>query len=150
MIIDTFNNLSRYTGINERIAKAITYLHTTDFSLIKAGKYIIEGENLFAMVQEYETLDVANEQMEAHKKYIDIQYMIRGEELIGLALMKDQNISKPYDEDTDFMLFNNEPSFFAKLAEGTFMIFFPTDLHMPCIKTEQSIVVKKVVIKVRL
>lgn len=149
MIIDTLENADRYKTFSNGIATAFEYLHSTDLKNIAPGKYEIDGENIFAIVQEYETLDAANEQMEAHKKYIDVQYMIDGAELVGHAVLKDQAPSKAYDEATDFMLFREPPSFFSKLASGMFMIFFPTDLHMPCIKINEHTVVKKVVIKVK-
>jgi YhcH/YjgK/YiaL family protein len=61
-----------------------------------------------------------------------------------------QTISKPYEEETDFMLVADPPSFFANLTEGSFMIFYPTDLHMPCIKINEPAMVKKLVVKVRI
>lgn len=88
--------------------------------------------------------------MEAHKKHIDVQYMISGEELVGHALFSGQTPSKEYSEEEDYILFGELPSFFTRMAEGTFMIFFPTDLHMPCIKVNESKKVKKAVVKVRI
>jgi YhcH/YjgK/YiaL family protein len=150
MIIDSLDNASQYTLIHPGIAKAFAWLQITDLNTIVAGKYFIEGENIFALVQEYETLDAANEQMEAHKKYIDVQYLIKGKELVGLALLGNQTISKSYENETDFMLVADAPSFFATLSAGNFMIFYPTDLHMPCIKIDEPAMVKKVVVKVSL
>lgn len=149
MIIDTLENAGRYKTFSNGIATAFEYLHTTDLKNIAPGKYEIDGENIFAIVQEYQTLDAVNEQMEAHKKYIDVQYMIDGNEQVGLAILKGLVPSTAYDEATDFMLFSEPPSFFSKLESGMFMIFFPTDLHMPCIKINESTIVKKVVIKVK-
>ena len=67
MIIDTFANAKRYTSLHYRIAKAFEWLQSTELDNLHAGKYVIEDENVFAIVQEYKTLDAANEQMEAHK-----------------------------------------------------------------------------------
>jgi len=128
--------------------EAFRYLRDTDLTVIATGRYPIDGDNIFAIVQEYETLDMANEQMESHKKYIDVQYMIKGEELVGLALFNGQIVSKPYSLEEDYMLYADSPSFFSKLMTGTFMVFFPTDLHMPCIKVNEPSKVKKVVVKV--
>jgi YhcH/YjgK/YiaL family protein len=148
MIIDTLTNANSYTLLHYRIEKAFEWLHSTELNNLTVGKYLIEEENVFAIVQEYKTLDAANEQMEAHKKYIDVQYMIKGEEMVGLSLLNNQTISKEYDYETDFLLVSDAPSFFATLSEGNFMIFFPTDLHMPCIKINEPALVKKVVVKV--
>jgi YhcH/YjgK/YiaL family protein len=148
MIIDKLENATRYINIYKGIDKAFAYLQTTDLDNIAPGKYDIDGDDVFAIVQEYNTLDASGEQMEAHRKHIDVQYMIRGREQVGLALFNDQAPSKEYSETEDFMLFPDTPTFFASLNSGTFMIFFPTDLHMPCIKIAGSEPVKKVVVKV--
>ena len=149
MIIDRLENAFRYNVLNAGIAKAFAYLQSTDLAAIVPGKYEIDGDNIFAIVQEYQTLSTEAEQMEAHKKYIDVQYMINGEELIGHAVLQDQIPSQVYEETTDFMLFWEQPSFFSKLQTGMFMIFYPTDLHMPCIKINEPATVKKLVIKVK-
>jgi len=149
MIIDLLENAERYFPVYKGLDKAFDYLRTTPLADIAPGKYTIDGENLFAIVQEYETMPAANEQMEAHKKYIDVQYMIRGSELVGHALYEQQMVSKEYDAEQDFMLFADKPSFFTAMSQGTFMVFFPTDLHMPCIQHPEAAKVKKVVVKVK-
>lgn len=149
MIIDSLANANLYTGISNKITKAFEWLINTDLNNLNTGKYFIDDENIFAIVQEYQTLDEVNEQMEAHKKYIDVQYMISGEEMVGLSLFSNQTISKSYDEESDFMQFSDPPTFYAILTEGSFMIFYPTDLHMPCLQIIEPSLVKKVVVKVR-
>ena len=149
MIIDHLSNAANYVDIHPGIAKAFDYLLKTDFEITAPGKYTIEGEDIFSIVQEYETLDSAAEKMESHRKYIDVQYIIKGTEQVGLALYSNQEVFTPYDAETDFILYNNQPDFFAKFSQGMFMIFFPTDLHMPCIQTDKPLRVKKVVVKVR-
>jgi YhcH/YjgK/YiaL family protein len=149
MIIDRLENAPRYYTVHKRISEAFHFLHATDLTAITPGKHTIDGDNLFAIVQEYDTMDSASEQMEAHKKYIDVQYMILGAELVGHAILTGQTPSKVYDAAADYMLFPDTPSFFSKMDAGTFMVFFPTDLHMPCIKEIEPATVKKVVVKVR-
>jgi YhcH/YjgK/YiaL family protein len=148
MIIDQLFNAHSYYNLHKGIAAALHYLQNINLPEIAPGKYAIDGEKLFAIVQEYDTLDMANEKMESHRKYIDVQYMIAGEELVGHALLINQIPVQAYDEAADYMLFGEAPAFFSKLQAGMFMIFFPTDLHMPCIKNEITLPVKKIVIKV--
>ncbi len=150
MIIDKLENANLYAGINSRVAQAFQYLKDTDLNAIAPGRYAIDGDNLFAIVQEYPTLDKADEKMESHRKHIDVQYMIWGEELVGHEVLQQQVPCKEYDEQEDYMLFADEPAFFSKFAAGTFMVFFPTDLHMPCIKNGEPSTVKKVVVKVKI
>lgn len=149
MIIDRLENVFRCNVLNAGIAKAFAYLQSTDLAAIVPGRYEIDGDNIFAIVQEYQTVSAEAEQVEAHKKYIDVQYMISGAEMIGHAILQDQIPSQVYEDTTDFMLFSEVPSFFSILETGMFMIFYPTDLHMPCIKINEPATVKKVVIKVK-
>ena len=150
MIIDVLSNTHLYQHLNERIATAFHYLHTTDLLSTPVGKYAIDDDNLLAIVQEYETMDAANEQMEAHSKYIDVQYIIKGEELVGHAFLGNQRSSKEYSGEEDFLLVPDVPDFFTSFRAGMFMLFFPTDLHMPCIRVNETAKVKKVVVKVKI
>jgi YhcH/YjgK/YiaL family protein len=148
MVIDTLNNAALYYGLGPRFIKAFEYLQQTDFSKLEKGKYEIDGTTIFAIVNEYDTIATTGEQMESHKKYIDVQYIVSGEELIGHDFLQGQTPSQAYEEATDFMLFGETPAFFSRLQQGMFAIFFPTDLHMPNIKVDAPVLVKKVVIKI--
>lgn len=148
MIIDTLNNARLYYGLGPKYIKAFEYLQQTDFSILEKGKYEIDGTDIFAIVNEYDTISTDGEQMESHRKYIDVQYIVSGEELIGHDFLKEQVPSKAYEEETDFMLYGAPPGFYSKLEQGMFAVFFPTDLHMPNIKVKDPAPVKKVVIKI--
>lgn len=147
MVLDTINNAHRYYGLGPRFVRAFEYLASTDFHALEKGKYEIEGDELFAIVNEYDTVDPSGEQMESHKKYIDIQYIVKGAELIGHDFLRQQIPSKAYSETEDYMLFAEKPAFFTRLDQHHFAIFFPTDLHMPNLRIDQPAAVKKVVIK---
>lgn len=148
MILDTLENAYRYYGLGEKFIKAFEYLAQTDFSTLEKGKYEIDGKNIFAIVNEYETIDPSGEKMESHRKYIDVQYIVSGAELIGHDFMQEKQPSKAYSEEDDYMLFAEKPSFFSLLAQDHFAIFFPTDLHMPNLRVDTPGPVKKVVIKI--
>jgi len=150
MIIDQLEHAHRYYSVHSRIKEAFDYIAHTDLATMAPGKYEIDGDELFAIVQEYDTMDAAKEQMESHRKYADVQYMINGTEQVGLAVWGEQEVSRSYNSDDDYMLYADKPSFWSTLAEGMFMIFFPTDLHMPCIQAGAPMKVKKVVVKVRM
>ncbi len=149
MIFDKIENADLYKGINTRIAKALAYLQATNFSNLTPGKYEIDGDNIFAIISEYFTKDESKELMEAHCRYIDIQYMAEGAENIGVTTFTDQQPVKLYDEENDYMLYK-EPYTLTLLKQGMFGIFFPDDIHMPGISTGNSAKVKKVVVKVKL
>jgi YhcH/YjgK/YiaL family protein len=150
MIIDFISNANRYKTLGERITKALNYLQTTDLITLEKGTYNIEGDNVFAIVNEYETVHVDAEQMEAHKKYIDVQYVAEGTENIGHSFLQHQTPSTAYDDEKDFMLFAEYPDFYSTLTKGMFAIFYPTDLHMPGVHLHNSCTVKKIVIKIKI
>ena len=149
MIIDKIENSGLYLNVGKRIAKAFEYINSTDFSGIEPGRYEIEDDNIFAIVNEYETKNVNDCVLEAHRKFIDIQYIYSGVELIGVAPLVDQIPTIEYDESKDCVFFNEETSF-VKMTGGIFAVFFPEDLHMPGVKADSVSKVKKVVVKVRI
>lgn len=149
MIIDKIENVKIYMSLlNPRLRNALEYLQLNDFAQIKPGKYEIEGSNIYMLVQEYDTKDKSACKLEGHKKYIDIQYILSGAELIGIATLKNQRpINGQYENDCAFF---QSDTFLIKMEAGMFAVFFPDDLHMPCLKTDECFQVKKVVIKVRI
>lgn len=148
MIIDKLSNSHLYSSLGERITKALAYLKQTDFSQKELGRYDLDGDNIFALVNEYNTKDESEGKLEAHKKYTDVQFVVKGSELMGYAPLQNQKVINEYNEQNDITFFEGERSF-TKVDEGMFAIFFPTDLHMPGIKVQRSEYVKKVVIKVK-
>jgi YhcH/YjgK/YiaL family protein len=149
MITDKLENAQLYYPLGGRIEKALKYLEETDLNNLPEGKHEIDGENIFALINVYETKDSGDCNLEAHKKYIDIQCVARGSELIGYAPLNSQTVIKEYDDEKDFALYSGTPSF-IKLEEKMFAIFFPGDLHMPGIMFVESAQVKKAVIKIKL
>lgn len=148
MVIDKLSNSHLYSGLGERINKAFAYLKETDFSKMELGKYEIDGENIFSLVNEYNTKDQSQGKLEAHKKYIDVQFVAKGKELMGYAPLENQIVIDPYNEQNDITFFSGEKSF-TLVEEGMFTIFFPTDVHLPGIKMDEPAYVKKVVVKVK-
>ena len=146
MILDTLDNYHLYQSVNERIAKGFEFLHNTDLDAIPSGKHDIDGDTIFALVQEYQTKPLAECKLESHKKYIDIQYVIRGEEMMGVSTQNNQKILE-INEEKDYTFYEGTTSL-VLVSKGMFTIFFPDDLHQPCVQTESAAEVKKVVIKV--
>ena len=146
MILDTIENYQLYKAINERIAKGFDFLRTTDLNAIPSGKHDIDGDTIFALVQEYQTKPLNECKLESHKKYIDIQYVIRGEEMMGVTIQNNQKIIE-INEEKDYTFYEGNTSL-VRVSKGIFTIFFPDDLHQPCVQIESAAEVKKVVIKV--
>ncbi len=146
MILDSLENYQLYSAINESIAKGFAFLRNTDLDAIPSGKHNIEGDTIFALVQEYQTKPLAECKLESHKKYIDIQYVIRGEEFMGVTTQNKQTIVE-VNAEKDYTFYEGSTSL-VRVSKGMFTIFFPDDLHQPCVQTESVSEVKKVVIKV--
>jgi len=90
MVIDKIENYKLYVSLSEKIAKAFAYINETDLSQTALGKYEIDNDDIFALVQEYDTKDKNECKLEGHSKYIDIQYIIYGVELIGVTSLINQ------------------------------------------------------------
>ncbi|HAZ03504.1 MAG: hypothetical protein A2W90_13860 [Bacteroidetes bacterium GWF2_42_66] len=149
MIADRIENISIYAGLGERIAIALKYIAETDFSGIEKGKYVIDGDLIYAVVNEYETKPEADSKIEAHRKYIDVQFIVSGEEAMGYAPLTNQEPNVAYNDEKDFA-FYNVPVTRLTFEPGMFAIYYPHDLHQPGVSTGKTSTVKKVVVKVKL
>ena len=146
MIIDKIENAHLYKNLGDRIKKSFDYIMQTDLKNLQPGKYEIDADNIFALLSEYKTKPESEGKLEAHRKYIDVQYVIEGEELMGYAPLGGQRILDQYKEENDIVFFTGDKSF-TKVSEGMFAIFFPEDVHMPGICVRRKSHVKKLVIK---
>jgi YhcH/YjgK/YiaL family protein len=147
MILDYLKNASLYSYVNARIETAFQFLRDTDFTEMNLGKYNIDSDKLYAIVNEYETKPIGEGILEAHRKYIDIHYILAGSECIATTFLTDQVPTKDYDEQDDYMLFScaSTPQL---LIPGMFALLYPHDIHMPGVHVAEKKFVRKVVVKV--
>jgi biofilm protein TabA len=148
MIIDHISNSPLYDSVHPAFGRAFDFIRQSDLASIAVGKYEIDGQKLFALVQQYETKRKEDAKWEAHRRFIDIQYVVQGAENIGYANLR-QLTQGSYDSDRDFLPLHGEGDFLA-LQEGHFIILLPEDAHMPGIASASPTPVKKVVIKIAL
>ncbi|MEI6858685.1 MAG: YhcH/YjgK/YiaL family protein [Shewanella sp.] len=153
MIIDTLNNKDLYSHINSGIARALAHLAETDFTKVNVGNYELDGKNLFVIVNDYETKPRNVESFEVHQQYIDVQYVVSGEEELGYLPLAERTPLRPYFAKHDYAKFdyetNKDDAAFIPFKAGMFAIFFPEDMHMPGTGTSKN-KVRKVVIKVKI
>lgn len=147
MIIDSLENVNRYTSLHPRFKAAFDFLKRPDLGTIALGRVDLDGTALFAIIQEYMTKPIKEGKLEAHRKYIDIQFILEGEELIGYAPFGGQPVSKAFDTEKDIGFYEGE-AWFTLLRKGMFAILFPQDAHLPGRQTDQPKHVKKIVLKV--
>lgn len=146
MIVDFLENCERYYSVNQKFKKAFEFIKKTDFNNIKCGKYEIDGQNIYMNIDEYTTK--TNSKPEYHKKYIDIQFLISGEELIGYCPLTDLVETDEFNEKKDIG-FGFGVVDYIKIKKGQFVILFPDDAHQPCMAYGNPKNVKKAVIKVK-
>ncbi len=147
MIKDTLKNAQIYYPISDKLKKGFEWLKSQDLENIEPKKYIIDGDDVWANVQEYETKDDAK--YETHRKYIDIQYMIQGREFVGVTDKINCTTCDEYNPESDLEFMDiNVKEDYQILNEGDFLVFFPTDAHKPSINPDEKSKVKKVIVKV--
>lgn len=148
MIVDNIKNAHFYYNLDEKYKTALEFLKNTDLKNLENGKYPIQGEDIYIIVQEYQTKSEKDGKLEAHQKYTDIQYIITGQEKLGYLNIDKFFPQTFYDADKD-IIFGKGDGDFIKANEGDFLIFTPKDAHMPCISVDESLKVKKAVVKIK-
>jgi biofilm protein TabA len=128
--------------------KAFAYLKETNLDSLANGRHMIDGDKVFAIVSEAPSRDYDKTTFESHLNYIDLQYVIRGEENMGKAPLADVKLDKPYNEKNDIMFYTGEGKIYT-VPKGSFILFFPSDAHRPNITPGGNKMVKKIVIKIR-
>ena len=127
--------------------KAFAFLKEHELQTLAVGKYPIEGDSVYATVTENPTKDYDSTKWESHKKYVDLQYVISGEEKIGVSPLPGLTITKAYDPSKDLQNYSGEGKLYTA-SPGTFFLFFPSDAHRPNITTGDKKPDKKIVIKI--
>ena len=148
MIIDDLKNAHQYHGIGPRFARAFSWLGETDLEAMAPERRAIEGDDIYAMIQQYDSKPKSEGLWEAHRKYADIQYVVSGAEHMGWAPVASLKAG-PYDADKDFLKAEGTGQF-LELRAGSFIVLFPQDAHMPSVAIDRPQPMKKVVVKVRL
>lgn len=140
-----------YFKNKERWDKAFAFLKDNDLSSIATGRHDIDGDNLFVSVSDYLTKDENQARFEAHRKYADIQYVVKGKEIMQIAPVAMQDtVYQEYDPNRDIEFFTVKEHKSLPASPEHFFIFFPTDAHKPGLKNETADSVRKVVIKLRI
>lgn len=147
MIFDNIKNKELYLSINDGFKAGFDFIQKVEKENLPVGKYEIDGKKVWASVQEYLSKDEAK--AEAHRNYIDIQYIVSGKESMLNANIDLCKTMVEYNSDKDVEFF--EPCATAKIecGAGDFAIFFPTDVHTPGLKIDQNTPIRKIVVKVR-
>lgn len=147
MILDKLENAAIYREMEPNLVSAFGFLVGNDLSSLPVGRHEIDGEDVYAMVAEYDTKPKQGAKWEAHRRYIDIQCVVQGAEQIGWAIVDDLDVTQDYDAGKDCVLLEGEGQFFT-LRPGLFALLHPHDAHMPGLAIQEPVKAKKVVVKV--
>jgi biofilm protein TabA len=146
LIVDHLDNSARYVALGPLFEQAFDFLRTTDLNDLEPGRYPLAGDALFALVQGYHTKALSEGFWEAHRRYIDLQFVLQGTERIGYAPLRRMQLES-HDEQRDLSVLKGEGDLLT-LTEGCFMLLWPEDVHMPGLQADRSGPVRKIVCKI--
>lgn len=152
MIFDNMKNLELYCGANEKFKKAFDFIKTAVAENKPVGKYEIDGDELYASVQSYDSKLAKDAKFEGHKCYIDIQYIVKGQEQMQVADVSKMQANTEYNEVKDCTFYENSDAASTLIVgEGDYAVFFPHDIHRPGMSVnENPAPVEKIVVKVKI
>ena len=149
MIYDKLDNINLYKNLSDGIYEGLIFLKNAT-SDIANGVYQL-NHHVKAIISEYQTKKVNAYGYEAHKKFIDIQCVLKGEEIVRCLPIESMNETKPYNEEKDAAFYEtNSQAQEMVIGNGYFAIFYPQDGHMPQLYVNEPQMVKKVVVKVEI
>jgi YhcH/YjgK/YiaL family protein len=146
MIIDRLANRTLDPNLAPRLKQAIDYLRRTDLTAIPLGRLDLDGDQLFALVQEYTTRTPENCAWESHRRYIDLQYVVQGAERMGYVTLARAREREAYDAARD-VAFYEPGEDYVTIEAGMLAIFGPEDVHAPCGAAGKPRPVRKIVVK---
>ncbi len=146
MVIDLISNASLYRPLGPGIARSLEFLQRTDLAALEPGRHPLDGDRVHSLVSEYLSKRPEDGRWEAHRRFIDVQCVIRGSERIGYAPIGRLE-AQPYDEAKDLMRLSG-PGEFLTIGPGEFVLLWPGDAHMPGIAVDAPAPVRKLVIKI--
>lgn len=147
MIRDSIQNARTYFKISPRLQAGFEFLLRPDIATVPLGKHELQGDKLFALVQEYQTKRPDETFWETHRKYIDIQCVQKGVEAMNWSPIQHMTMKKDYDAEKDIIVWEGAGQT-IHVPAGHFTVFFPHDAHMGGLLIDQPMPVRKIVMKV--
>jgi biofilm protein TabA len=146
MILSALSQSSRYAALHPLFPRAFNYIRDTDLFALAPGRYHIDGENLIAIVERVPGKTKEMARLEAHRRYIDIQLVLEGDEQMGWKPLEDCfNPVSEHNMEKDIRFFHDAPASWIAVPPDHFCIFFPEDAHAPLVSSDT---VRKVIFKI--
>lgn len=151
MIVAELEHMTGQIAPTPNMQRALDFLRQVRGTELPDGRVEIDGDRVFALVQSYETVAISDPvTFEAHRRYIDVQYLIAGQEVIGWASAERLTVTADYDEAKEawFGTLASADTTFVHLAADELAVLHPTDGHAPRLAAGAPAAVKKIVVKV--
>ena len=146
MVFDTLDNAHFYASMHPRFPAAFEFFRSGRATTLPDGEFELDGRQLYVMIASFPGRGRKGAKLESHRRYIDIQYVLKGSDEIGLLPTSQcRDVEMPYVEDRDLILYRDHPTNWLIVPEGSFAIFYPDDAHAPLAGTAP---VSKAVLKV--
>lgn len=149
MIFDTLAHSGHYRQLHPGLPAAFDYLERLA-PATPDGRIDLAGDDVFALIQSYTTVEPAEKRFESHRVYLDLQFQVSGEEIIHYAPRVELAIDAAYDPARDVELYSGLSGVPLLMRPGRFAILFPQDAHKPGCQVRLPEPVRKIVIKIRL
>lgn len=149
MIFDKMDNAEQYFEEYPDMKLVYDFVQKFNNEKLEDGTYEIDGKRVYAMIQSYKSKPQNEEMMfEAHKDYIDVQYIVQGIEKIRYSkLDKVSLVKEEYSKGKDIAFYEGYAQFDFTLTKGTFLYLEPTDAHLPGLSAEKDTFNRKIVFK---
>ena len=149
MIFTHKKDCGRYQGITPNLDVALQFIQTTDLDALEPGKHSISGQDVWVRISDVTTKPEEEAVLEAHLDFLDIQMVLRGEEIIRYGFRGRMTRVTDICPERDVSLYSG-PSQPITLTGGQLLILFPDDVHAPALTKGEPSVVRKALFKVRL
>jgi YhcH/YjgK/YiaL family protein len=153
MILGDLRHWEREKGTYAPVLqRAIEHVRGYDLTTLPPGKYMLEGDAMFMLAQDAQTKPKHERNAESHRKFVDIQLLVEGEERLGVSrLSQTCVVSEDKLEEADYALYSAvDVESDIVLMPGMFAVFFPADVHRPCCAVNEERAIRKVVVKIDL
>ncbi len=141
------------SGIDNEYSSELAYIdnwiRNNDMQTVEAGRHDVDGDRLYVNILEYETKDETECIWEAHKKYLDLHFIICGTETIGISYLDNMQIGE-FEDDKDYLHISGDADVKITCREGSMILLYPEDAHKTSIRVDNSNRIKKAVFKIRI
>lgn len=146
MILDHRSRMTKYWPLHEELERVSSFVESADFNQMPIGRIDLAESRTYAVVSENEGKGMAGAVLEAHRSFIDVQFVLQGCDVIGWRDLRSCHRQKePYDIERDIVFFDDSPVTWFSVPAEYFAIFFPDDAHAPLAGSGRT---RKLVVKI--